>query len=463
MDLNQTIAALSTPPGESGLAVIRVSGPDTLDVISRVFRSSETGGTGDGLEHRRIYHGLIISPEGETIDEAMCSFMRAPDSYTGEDTAELSCHGNMLIVNKTLNNIMTAGARAAEPGEFTRRAFLNGKLDLIQAEAVSDLIHARSELQRGVAQRQLEGELSRRIQHLADETVQLLASVEANIDFIEEDIDLFDRNSSIAQLEKQREILAELLSGAKFSKPFREGFEVVIAGPVNAGKSTLFNKLLGETRAIVTSIPGTTRDVIREPVIFEGLVFVLQDTAGIRSQAADVIETIGLGLAKQATRAADVVLFVLDGAVPLEPDIKDSIRALDPERTVIVISKTDLPQVLSPGETHNLFPDYRLLSVSGLTGEGLEPLKQLMIDVVGREQLSWISRQRVLVNSRLANLLQSADGFARTLIDSLGVDKPLEILAVEMRDLLGAYEEAIGKRYSDQLLDNIFSRFCIGK
>ena len=440
-----------------------MSGPDTLDVVGRVFRSSDRSGPSARFEHRRIYHGRIIDADGEAIDEVMCVIMRAPESYTGEDTAELSCHGNMLIVNKILNIVMTAGARAAEPGEFTKQAFLGGKLDLIQAEAVCDLIHARSELQRSVAHKQLQGELSSRIRRLADETVGLLGSVEANIDFIEEDIDMFDRDASIQQLEQQRKILAELLSGSKFSRPFREGFRVVIAGPVNVGKSTLFNKLLGEPRAIVTAIPGTTRDVIREAVIFEGLVFVLQDTAGIRKQTTDLIETIGLGKAKRAASAADMILFLLDGSQPLEPEIENNLRQLDPERTLIVVTKMDQPAVLSPKAIHNSLPDLRLSSVSAQTGEGIDALKELMVDVVGREQLSWIARQRVLVNSRLVTLLQSAEGIAGTLINSLRSGRPLEILAVEIRDLLGVYEEAIGTRYSNNLLDNIFSRFCIGK
>ncbi len=443
--------------------MIRVSGPETLAVIGRVFRALDRSGPPARFKHRRIYHGRIIDVDGEAIDEVMCVIMRAPESYTGEDTAELSCHGNMLIVNKILNIIMTAGARAAEPGEFTKQAFLGGKLDLIQAEAVCDLIHARSELQRSVAHKQLQGELSSRIRRLADETVGLLGSVEANIDFIEEDIDMFDRDASIKQLEQQRKILAELLSGARFSRPFRDGFSVVIAGPVNAGKSTLFNKLLGEPRAIVTAIPGTTRDVIREAVIFEGLVFVLQDTAGIRKQTTDLIETIGLGKAKRAASAADMILFLLDGSQPLEPEIENNLRQLDPERTLIVVTKMDQPAVLSPETIHNSLPDLRLSSVSAQTGEGIDALKELMVDVVGREQLSWIARQRVLVNSRLVTLLQSAEGIAGTLINSLRSGRPLEILAVEIRDLLGVYEEAIGTRYSNNLLDNIFSRFCIGK
>jgi tRNA modification GTPase len=462
MDMNQTIAALSTPPGESGLAVIRLSGPDTKAVIGRVFRPTDRRAAG-ALEHHRLYHGLVVDAGGEPVDEVMCVTMRAPESYTGEDAAELSCHGSMLIVCKILNIIMAAGARAAEPGEFTKRACLNGKLDLIQAEAVCDLIRARSELQRCVAQRQLEGELSGRIRRLADETVGLLGSVEANIDFIEEDIDLFDRSDSVRLLQRHQEALSDLLAGAGISRSFRDGFKVVIAGPVNAGKSTLFNKLVGEPRAIVTNIPGTTRDVIRESVVFEGLVFILQDTAGIRKETADVIETIGLDLARQAVGSADVVLFLLDRIQPLEREILERLEQLDPERTLVILAKADLPAVLSPEEVSNALPNYRLASVSGLTGAGLEELKAMMVDTVGREQLSYISRQRVLVNSRLVSLLESARRIAGTLIDSLDSGQPLEILAVEIRDLLGCYEEAVGKRYTDTLLDNIFARFCIGK
>ncbi|NIM22657.1 MAG: hypothetical protein GTN64_09645, partial [Candidatus Latescibacteria bacterium] len=271
--IDQTIAALSTPPGESGMAIVRMSGDEALHILSKIFRSKSGGSYSGEWEHRRIYHGMLVGAGEEPVDEVMCAIMRAPESYTGEDTVEVTCHGGPLIIEKILDTILARGARVAEPGEFTKRAFLNGKLDLIQAEAVCDLIHAKSELQRKVANEQLAGNLSKRIQRLADETLELLGLVEANIDFIEEDIDTIDVPAAVELLERQRRAIGELLERASLGRPFREGYKVVIAGPVNAGKSSLFNWVVGEQRAIVTEIPGTTRDVLREPLVIEGLVF----------------------------------------------------------------------------------------------------------------------------------------------------------------------------------------------
>jgi tRNA modification GTPase len=369
----------------------------------------------------------------------------------------------MLIVDKILETLFALGARAAEPGEFTKRAFLNGKLDLIQAEAVCDLIHARSELQRKIAQEQLKGTLSKRIQRLADEVLSILEVVEANIDFIEEEIDTFDRNNAINQLNQQKNALKRLLDGAPFSKPFREGYNVVISGPVNAGKSSLFNRIVGERRAIVTDIPGTTRDVIREPRIIDGLVFILQDTAGLRGLAADVVEAIGLGRAEQAARAADLVVFVLDASEPITDATKERMIHLDPGRTLVVLNKKDLPQVLSKDDIESIKPGLPVMSISATTGEGTEALEQAVIDSTGREPLSWIARERIVLNSRLISLLEAARQQTNALEASIRAGNPLEILAVEIRELLGSYEEATGQKYSDHLLDNIFSRFCIGK
>ncbi|MCZ6767103.1 MAG: tRNA uridine-5-carboxymethylaminomethyl(34) synthesis GTPase MnmE, partial [bacterium] len=290
---DDTIAALSTPPGESGVAVIRVSGSEARPILSSVFSNGGRARAANEFEHRRIYHGDLLESGGERIDEVMCAVMRAPESYTGEDTVEVTCHGNTVVVDRVLRRLFECGARAAEPGEFTKRAFLNGKLDLIQAEAVSDLIHSKSDLQRRVAQEQMAGGLSTRINTLADELMELLGVIEANIDFIEDGIDILDVETSLSTLSRHRKELDTLLESAAFARPFREGFRVTIAGPVNAGKSSLFNRLLGERRAIVTDVPGTTRDLIREPIVLEGLLFLLQDTAGLRD-TNDRIEQMGV-------------------------------------------------------------------------------------------------------------------------------------------------------------------------
>ncbi len=461
-ELYETIAALSTPAGESGIAVVRVSGAKALAILDAIF--SPTGGrtTGDGFEHRRVYHGWVVDQSGETIDEVMCAVMRAPDSYTGEDTVEISCHGNTLLVERILGEIFGQGARSAEAGEFTKRAFLNGKIDLIQAEAVADLIHARSELQRQVAQRQLAGGLSEKINRLADELLELLGNIEANIDFIEEDVDTLDVPGAADLMSRHTAELDELLRDRLFSKPFREGYQVVIAGPVNAGKSSLFNRLIGENRAIVTEIPGTTRDVLREPIVLDGLLFVLQDTAGLRG-TDDRVESIGIHQAETAAGDADLVLFVVDSSEPWSDDLSARLKKLKPEQSIVVISKVDLPARLPEEKLRRNFPNLSLVHSSIKTDEGLGELKKTLIETVGRERLSWVARERVVLNARLISLLEQTRGRIEVLRANLEQRAPLEILALDAREALQVYETATGKRYTEDLLDTIFSRFCIGK
>lgn len=459
---DSTIAALSTPAGESGIAVVRVSGGRALAILTGLFRTKDGAAHGDDWEHRRLYHGWVVDAKGEPIDEVVCAVMRGPESYTGDDTVEISCHGNTVIVSRLLRATFEGGARPAEPGEFTKRAFLNGKLDLIQAEAVGNLIHARSELQQRVAREQLDGSLSTRIGALADELLGLLGIVEANIDFIEEGIETIDYDESLALVRAHRGHLDTLLGSASLSRPFYEGYRVGIAGPVNAGKSSLFNRLIGENRAIVTEIPGTTRDVLREPIILDGLLFVLQDTAGLRG-TTDRVESIGVGLAESTMGEADIVLFMVDGSEPSSDEVAARIESLDPEKMIVVLNKIDLPGAVSLDTLNKAHPSYTVMPVSALTGEGIGDLTGALVERVGRDGLDWIARERVVLNSRLVSLLENAREHLGVLEKGLGERAPLEILAVDTREALSFYEIATGKRYTDDLLDTIFSRFCIGK
>jgi tRNA modification GTPase len=404
----------------------------------------------------------VCSSAGEPIDEAVCAVMRGPESYTGEDTAEISCHGSTLLVSRILAAVFEQGARAAHPGEFTERAFLNGKLDLIQAEAVADLIHARSELQQKVAREQLAGTLSGRINQLAGEILDLLGIVEANIDFIEEGIETIDYEAALTLVRSHRERLGELLSSAALARPFREGYRVVIAGPVNSGKSSLFNRIIGESRAIVTEVPGTTRDVLREPIVLEGLLFILQDTAGLRG-TTDRVERIGVSLAESTVGEADVVLFVVDGSEPLSGDVRARLEGLDVKKTIIVLNKTDLPVRVTPDGLGAVCPGVRVIPASAKTGDGTREIERAFVAGVGRENLDWIARERIVLNARLVSLLGEAAERLGVLESGLENRAPLEILAVDTREVLVCYETATGKRYSDDLLDTIFSRFCIGK
>jgi len=410
-------------------------------------------------EHRRLYHGRFVASDGTPVDEVMVAVLRAPGSYTGEDVAEISCHGGSAIVARVLETLFAADVRPAEPGEFTRRAFLNGKMDLIQAEAVADLIHARTELQRSVAERQLRGALSQRIDALADAMLGLLGLIEANIDFVEEGIDALNIPDALATIDRQRAEIDDLLASAAFARPLRDGYRVVLAGPVNAGKSSLFNRLVGESRAIVTEIPGTTRDVLRETLSIAGIPFVIHDTAGLRESGPDPIESIGIDRAKDAAGAADVVLFVIDGGEPLTAELRQTIARLDATRALVVVNKIDRPQRADwPSRV-----DLGVVRVSAETGDGLPALRPALLRLVHSDDLTRMARERVILNARLVALLESARGPLADLGGAIRDHEALEILAVRAREVLACYEEATGRRYREDLLDVIFSRFCIGK
>ncbi len=454
-----TIAALATPPGESGIAVVRVSGDAALPVLQSVLRTMAGEAFAGAWEHRRLYHGRFVAAGDAPVDEVMAAVMRAPETYTGDDVVEISCHGGSAVVARVLETLYAAGARPAEPGEFTRRAFLNGKMDLIQAEAVADLIHARTELQRSVAERQLRGGLSRRIEALADELLGLLGVIEANIDFIEEGIDALDIPRALAVIKHQRSEVNDLLGSAAFARPLRDGYRTVIAGPVNAGKSSLFNRLVGDERAIVTEIPGTTRDVLREPVTIEGIPFVLHDTAGLREAGPDRVESIGIGRARDAAQDADVVIFVVDGAGGPDARTMPVLQHLDATRTVVVLNKSDLDSQSGVSAAAGV----PVVRVSALTGEGLAELKAVLLELAKSDTLTRMARDRVILNARLVSLLESVRVPLEDLGRAIREREALEILAARARDILSAYEEAVGRRYRDGLLDVIFSRFCIGK
>ncbi len=457
-----TIAALATPAGESGIAVVRISGSEALSILTQLFRTKSGAAHAGEWEHRRLYYGIVRGGNGETLDEVVCAVMRAPESYTGEDVVEISCHGNTLLVARILESVFHFGARAAHAGEFTKRAFLNGKLDLIQAEAVADLIHARSSLQQKVAREQLAGSLSQRVNELADQILELLGVIEANIDFIEEGIETIDYAAALSLVRRHMGHVDGLLSSSVFSRPFREGYRVVIAGPVNAGKSSLFNRLVGENRAIVTDVPGTTRDVLREPIVLDGLLFIVQDTAGLRT-ATGTVERIGVSLAESTVEEADVVLFVVDTSEPLRDDVRARLERLVPGKALVVANKMDLPAQVTADRLKAACLDAPVIPASTETGDGICEIERALVEHAARGGLDWVVRERVVLNARLASLLAQARESLEAVETGLEARGPLEILALDARDVLARYEEATGKRYSQRLLDTIFSRFCIGK
>src|SRR2546427_2027773 len=339
-----TIAAVATPMGEGGVAVVRVSGPDAQRIAREIF--SRSGGRNGHLRSHTLHHGVIRAPEsGAVLDEVLLVLMRKPRSYTGEDVVEVHCHGGPLIVRQVLELILSRGARHAEPGEFTKRAFLNGRMDLAQAEAVLDLIRARTEKGARLALEQVRGELSKWVGDLREELLDILVQVEAAVDFPEEEIELLQREELARKMAALREKISRIIASYDWGRLFREGARICIVGRPNVGKSSLLNALLGEERVIVTPVPGTTRDVIEEGINLSGLPVVLWDTAGIR-ETQDEVEKIGVGFSLRHLAEAEAVLVVLDGSAPLTTQDETVLKATTEKKGLAVINKSDLPRKL---------------------------------------------------------------------------------------------------------------------
>lgn len=456
MYLSDTIAAVSTPVGEGGIAVIRISGPDSLQILGSLFRRKNDGGF---LSHR-FYYGEIISPDsGVAVDEAMCVFMRAPRSFTCEDVVEIQCHSGTLIIQQILALVLSRGARLADPGEFTRRAFLNGRIDLLQAEAVIDLIRGKTEASLAVARQQSDGALSAALLEIRDQIRQALALAEAYIDFPDEDMGENDINQFLNQLVAAAKHTDELVASYEEGKLLRDGVSVLIAGKPNVGKSSLLNTLLKEKRAIVTSIPGTTRDLIEEVININGLPVKLLDTAGIRNPE-DPVEREGVNLALERIPTADLLLYILDSSSNFDDDDRLVADSLAGRKTLIVFNKTDLPtQLVLPADLHAI----QSTSISTVTGEGIEDLKKLIADTflhgraVDSREYTLLTkvRHRDTLQS-VAHILKSLTNFPEKLVHG-------ELVAIDLREALHLLGQITGETATDDILDLIFGQFCIGK
>jgi tRNA modification GTPase len=456
MYIRDTIAAISTPIGEGGIAIIRVSGDRAKEIAGMIFIPKNSG----GLKSHRFYYGDIINPvNGACLDEAMVVLMFAPKSYTAEDVLEIQCHGGYLVAQKILELVVRQGARLAEPGEFTKRAFLNGRIDLVQAEAVIDVIRGKTEAALSLAQHQREGLLSRKIEDVKAGIARTLALLEAYLDFPEEDIQFAGNNVISNLVVTALESIEALLGGYSEGKVLREGVSVLIAGKPNVGKSSLLNTLLKEKRAIVTSVPGTTRDIIEEVVSIKGLPVRMLDTAGIR-ETHDEIEKEGVRLALERIPRADLVLFVIDVSRPFDSEDQLLLEALADSIVLVVKNKCDLPEVLSlPTE----LTDKLTVNISTYTGAGIETLRERIFDtflhgeaVDGREYVAVSqARQRdVLLRAR-----DSLTTFKRHFSEGMN----MELLVLDLRDALHAVGELTGETTPDDILDLIFQQFCIGK
>lgn len=454
-----TIAALATPLGEGGLAVLRVSGPAAFSIVDACFRPA--GGRHrkpSAAESHTVHYGHIVQ-SGRELDDVLIAVFRNPRSFTGEDTVEVSCHGGVLITRLVLETLLGAGARLAEPGEFTQRAFLNGRIDLAQAEAVADLIHARTELALGVARQQLAGRLSSRIRTLRDRLMLTLAHVEAHLDFPDEDISP-DTGAALRQrMQDATQLLDELLRTAPEGQLLRRGLRAAIIGRPNAGKSSLLNVLLGHERAIVSPVAGTTRDTIEETANVRGLPVVFVDTAGLRT-AADALEVEGIRRSRAAALSAEMILHVLDASEPLHPDDAALLDEFAQRPRLLIINKSDLARqlVLPPA----LATNDTVVEVSCATGGSVEALKDALKRAVWRGGVG-TEAVEVAINARHQDALTRARTALQRAAEAWQAQATLELIAADLRLAVTAIGEVVGETTTEDLLDRIFSTFCLGK
>lgn len=454
---DDTIAAIATPIGEGGLAVVRLTGAEALPVADRIFvPAGKTSAKPSSAATHTIHYGKIVR-NGTMVDEVLLAVLRAPRTFTREDTVEISCHGGLLPAKLVLDAALAGGARLAEPGEFTKRAFLNGRLDLAQAEAVADLIHSRTELALAAANEQLDGKLSQRINQLRDDMMNTLAHVEAHIDFPEEDIAPETRTQIVGRLEKGIALMDGLLRTASEGQILRRGIRAAIVGRPNAGKSSLLNQLLGHERAIVSHIPGTTRDTIEETANIRGLPVVFIDTAGLR-EARDEIEAEGIRRSRESLARADLVVHVMDASEPLAAADETFLQEFSSKRRILVKNKADLPEKLNmPGKIPSI-----VVEVCCLSGKGIEALKDAIKEMIWAGKIE-AGMLQVMVNARHQDALRRAREATDRAIQALRADESLEFAASDLHIAVNAIGEIVGKTATEDLLDSIFSQFCIGK
>ncbi len=454
MNHTDLIAAIATPSGEGGVGIVRMSGSNVFEVADDIFQGRERPSASKG---GRFLFGKIIALDGSEVDEGLCLIFRAPRSYTGEDTIEIQGHGGTVVLKKILRRCLEAGARMAEPGEFTKRAFLNGKIDLVQAEAVVDLIHARSDRAAKTALEQLKGGLSQRLNQLYDRLIEIAADIETTLDFLEDELpdDVFFCLEK--KLDKNFQILETLLATWDEGRLLREGARIVIMGRPNAGKSTLFNALLGVERAIVTPIPGTTRDFIEESFVLDGIPLRILDTAGLRETEC-LIEQEGVRRAREHANSADMTLYLIDSSKPFSAEEQEHLEKLNPARTIVILNKLDKKSQ----DFKFTGSQFISIEVCLLEKNDTTAIKSTISKKLGHSSL--IPLQTV-ISERHRNLLVFVRKeliLARKQIDDHG-EATAMLSAEHLRTAIETLGQITGRVYYDELLDNIFSRFCIGK
>lgn len=454
--MNDTISAISTAYGEGGIGIVRMSGSRSYEILSDIFDNI------DKVENRKLTYGHIRDPrDGRTVDEVLVAYMKAPHTYTGEDVVEINCHGSMVALRKILDITLKEGASLAEKGEFTKRAFLNGKIDLSQAEAVIDLIKASSSSVYDVALSQLDGSFGKNISEIRQKLVDILVDITVNIDYPDEDIEEILYENLRKNIFKIKEDIDYLISTSDTGRILKDGIKIAIIGKPNVGKSSLMNRLLMENRAIVTDIPGTTRDVIQENMMIRNIPVILIDTAGIR-ETDDKIEKIGIEKSKETFNDADLILFLLNSGDAITDEDYSIVNRVANKNVLVLLNKSDMDRKIETDRIKEILGDKTFLDTSMETGQGVEELKDIIEKMVYKGNLKQ-DNSLIVTNARHLNLLRDASAFLEDSLKSIESNQPLEFIEIDVKNTYDDLGAILGEEVGDDILNEVFSRFCLGK
>jgi len=459
--IDDTIVAIATAPGEAGISIIRMSGPDSIDILDKIFVSKKGASIREFPQRRLVYGHIVDKSIERVVDEVLSVYMKAPYTYTREDVVEINCHGGIVPARNILELILKNGARSAEPGEFTKRAFLNGRIDLAQAEAVMDMISAKTDTSFDVALGQLEGTLSKKVGEIRDIIIEVLAHLQVSIDYTEEDIEEITYPELLNQSELIKNKIEKLLATSDTGKIIREGLNTVIIGKPNVGKSSLLNALLKESRAIVTDIPGTTRDVIEEYLNIKGIPLKIIDTAGIR-ETEDMVEKIGVERSKEFFNKADLVILVLDASQELSDEDREIIKYVKNKKSIILINKTDLPQKIDEEEIKKLIPGKKIIKISIIKELGIQEIEDEIVNMVYGGQIK-MKEASFVTNVRHKNALEKALKSIEEAIEAIKQGLFFDLIAVDLNDCYQYLGEITGDTVAENIIDKIFANFCLGK
>ncbi|WP_434121792.1 tRNA uridine-5-carboxymethylaminomethyl(34) synthesis GTPase MnmE [Salinicoccus roseus] len=455
-----TISSISTPVGEGAIAIVRLSGVDAVEIADRLYKGAKPL---EAVDSHTINYGHIVDPgTGETVEEVMVAIMRAPRTYTREDIVEINCHGGVHTINRVLQLTLKHGARMAEPGEFTKRAFLNGRIDLSQAEGVMDFIRSKTTEASKVANQQMQGRLKAHVEGLRQSILNILAQVEVNIDYPEYD-DVEEATTSFLEEEAQKvnDEIRKLLKSSAQGKILREGLSTVIVGKPNVGKSSLLNYLIQDNKAIVTDVAGTTRDILEEYVNVNGIPLKLIDTAGIRD-TDDIVEKIGVERSRQALKEAELILYVLNNNEPLTDEDIEILDSMADQNVINIVNKLDLEPKLDVEDLQKRYPDMPVVRTSIINGTGVDDLEDRIASLFFEGEIQSVDSTYVSNNRHIHLLEQAADAISDA-IESAGMDVPVDIVQIDLVKTWELLGEVIGEDVSEQLIDQLFSQFCLGK